>query len=1732
MFVLELEKFRMDLIRLKTLFFLIILAAGCCIYEASATELFDEPIVSLDKEAGKLFDSGRYEEALRAAKEAARLGEERYGLSDGRVGWLIGKVGLILRKLRRDEAGDQFQRAIAILEDALSRIEKEKGPDHLDAALEFARIGWYWFVQERFQEAEPFFQRALAIREKALGPEHKDVALALNWLGRISWIQGRAAESEQLFKRGIAITEKAEGRDSPELQNWLDILANFYESQQRWDEAQSQFMRELAIVEKAHGPEDPAVAKVLFSLAGAHGLWDEEQFRKSEHAYQRGLAIMKKAKGLDDIELREWHDKLGDIAQRRGLSSEAQDHFRRSLDIVEKAKGPEHVDLVSALDNLASAYFVWNHPQYQIQETLLRRGLAILEKARGPSHIDLVDALNRLASSVKGQRHLAEAEAQYKRTLAILEKAKGDDHPDLVGALNHLAEINSDQKKNVEAEALYRRALTIVERTSDTDETQLVSAIRNLANFYWEAHRHEEAEPLYRRALAVMEKSKSADDFKLSGARGDLARYYQDRRQFAKAEALYQAGLIALEQLKGRDSPELVNTLDGLASVYAEQPERRADAEKTYMRSLVIREKTYGVESPKLIHPLQMLGMFYDDPKLREPEKAAEIIRRIIGIAEKSGKENESDLRRALADLGNIYDYQKRFGEAEAVYRRVLAILENDDTASALLIKGELDTIAFLAKRQGRYREAEELLQKAVRVIEKEYGPESNETADELGGLIRFYDEQFRYAAAEPLMRRVLAIAEKLHDPKADESRRPNLRIHAALRDLGRLLADTNRQEEAEALYRRALAIAEQSGDRSSLDVVYDLDNLSGVLTGLGRDAEAEPLLRRAKELAERINPGDQSRAFNSLALWFQKKNRLYEAETLFRRALADVEANGYLPHITTILMNFGSLLDETGRSEEAERMLRRALEIEEIGRGTDHPELITYLNNLAVHLDRTQRSAEAAPLMRRSLAIAERTYGPEHPRVARRLGNLALVLLHTKDADVAEVEKMLRRALSIDEKNYGRDDPRTSSPLNGLAQLLMKTGRFAECEMMLRRALELDERNYGSLHPETARDLSNLALIRSLQGDWAGASALHRRALPASKANDAPLGREGWKIATRKQDTNASKQYSRAIYRANEKSASALNASFEAAQQALRTDAGEALAQMSARFAKGKGPLAKLVRERQNLVNRRRSEDKRLLDASGRVDFDASGKLDFAKTNALRASIAELDASLERLDATLGKEFPDYAEFTNPKPLSVAQAQSLLAPREALIVFLDVAAIDPLPGETLVWVITKKASVQRSVALDSKQLAEHVMALRCGLDEALWRDPAGASKCEGLLKATRIDKGPMRGLLPFDLGRAHDLYETLLGPDKELLKDKHLLLVPSGSLTRLPFGVLLTASPTTALPDTSAEYSEAAWLGARQPIRILPSVASLNAPRRVAAKSGKGTRAYLGIGNPLLDGEQTNAVNGAMQKKLAEAALSRQRCSRAVGTRLALATDRQALSFDKLFRGAQADIEQIRLATPLPETADEVCDAGHRFKASDSDILLGDRAREGIIKGMSESGRLADYRILHFATHGALAGDVKNTAEPGLILTPPAKDTAEQASLERDDGYLSASEIATLKLDADWVILSACNTAGSASETTEALSGLARAFFYAGARALLVSHWAVDSDAAVKIVSVTFERLAQHPELTGGEALQQSMRKLIKAEGREAHPAYWAPFILVGNQGRARDAGRPLRNH
>jgi CHAT domain-containing protein len=358
---------------------------------------------------------------------------------------------------------------------------------------------------------------------------------------------------------------------------------------------------------------------------------------------------------------------------------------------------------------------------------------------------------------------------------------------------------------------------------------------------------------------------------------------------------------------------------------------------------------------------------------------------------------------------------------------------------------------------------------------------------------------------------------------------------------------------------------------------------------------------------------------------------------------------------------------------------------------------------------------------------------------------------------------------------------------------------------------------------------------------------------------------------------------------------------------------------------------------------------------------------------------------------------------------------------------------------------------------------------------------------------------------LPFDHARAHALYQSLFGEVQDLIENKHLLIVPSGALTQLPFQVLITEAPA------SSDHRAAAWLLRKHAITVLPAVSSLKALRRVG-RSSAAPRPLIGFGNPLLNGPD------ALYAARAALALEHQRCPATVGQLVAAHVALRGGVPRVETRGGLADLSGLKMQIPLPETADELCAVAQDVKAEASDIHLGAQATEHEVKRLSASGELAQYRIVHFATHGALAGQLTGTREPGLILTPP-----ETAS-EEDDGYLSASEIAGLKLDAVWVILSACNTAAGAATNAEALSGLGRAFIYAQARALLVSHWSVYSDATVKLVTGAVGEMAHDARVGRAEALRRAMLALIeKGKEEEVHPAFWAPFVVVGEGAAAR---------
>jgi len=343
-----------------------------------------------------------------------------------------------------------------------------------------------------------------------------------------------------------------------------------------------------------------------------------------------------------------------------------------------------------------------------------------------------------------------------------------------------------------------------------------------------------------------------------------------------------------------------------------------------------------------------------------------------------------------------------------------------------------------------------------------------------MNSLALYYYTKASFEVVELLFRKALAINENTVGPNHQNTA-------SCLNNLAGLLQATNRLDEAEPLMRRALSIDESSFGANHPNVARDLNNLAVLLQDTNRLDEAEPLMKRALSIDESSFGADHPNVairLNNLAQLLQATNRLDEAEPLMRRALAIDESSfgADHPNVAIRLNNLALLLQATNRLDQAEPLMRRAMAIDEASFGTDHPDVARGLNNLAVLLKATNRLDEAEPLMRRTLAIDEASFGAEHPKVAIRLNNLAMLLQATNRLD--EAEPLMRRALAIDEASFGGDHPDVARDLNNLAGLLQSTNRLDEAEPLMKRALSIDESSVGPNHPNVARSLNNLAAL------------------------------------------------------------------------------------------------------------------------------------------------------------------------------------------------------------------------------------------------------------------------------------------------------------------------------------------------------------------------------------------------------------------------------------------------------------------------------------------------------------------------------------------------------------------------------------------------------------------------------------------------------------------------------
>jgi tetratricopeptide (TPR) repeat protein len=1307
--------------------------------------------------------------------------------------------------------------------------------------------------------------------------------------------------------------------------------------------------------------------------------------------------------------------------------------------------------------------------------------------------------------------------------LKMATKKFGEEHPITSLAYYYKGQSYYENADFFEAKKAYKSALLIAEKHFGPLNQRVVPILFGLAKVGIALGQHEVSKSLVLRGLEVANRSKNISLTEIAEGQYLLAKVAADEGKTEEATVFAKECLGSARLLELRPNRSLIDCLEGVGILSFLVEKNRTEAETLLREALSIAEKEYGKEHPVYADILTSFAQF----------------NKITGDFERAmqGFDSAMDIMGKKVGRGHPRTFEITLGQAEINFQRgnynsaVASLLELKELVGNSVFKKKNIMISVLIQlsnnylMQAKYRKAIHVLVEARKIVEARGDNQKAYHGTILQNLALANNDLGEHEISKNLYAKALAVEEEHHGPE-------HANVGLVLANFGLVVAEHGDRSKALKLLQRARHIFSGYFDENHPKVLQLDNSIASILSEQGRYSEALKINQRTLMVRENVlgkEHPDVAVSLNNIASIYSRQGRYEEALELGNRSLM-IRKKGLgenHPHVAVSLNNIASVYSDQGLYDEALELHKRSLVIREKVWGPDHPDVASSLNNIASVYSDQGLYDEALELHKRSLVIREKVWGPDHPDVASSLNNIASV--YSDQGLYDEALELHKRSLVIREKVWGPDHPDVALSLNNIAMVYSYQGRYEKALELLQRSLVIKERVFGlehigvalslnniagiyssqerhtdslelyqrSLvirkkvfdlnHPDVASGHSNIAFVLSDQGLHEEALEHLRRAAAIERRRFVGLGsKESKGLLSEQRDARWGfyKHVDLALHPEQTGVRAGLDReAFEVLQLAGTSSAGSALAQMAVRFASGSDAVSDLVRQRQDAEHQFEALDGNLVKAISA----ATNKRNDILIGNLRRQLGDTKTQIEALDREIEEKFPEYAALTSREPLSVRDVQKLLGQDEALLTFTRSWERD----KTHVFVVRQKGLTVYTVDVGLDELRKSVDTLRSSLDLSV--------------------VGSLGSLPPFDTTVAFELYDKLLGPAAPALEGvKHLFVVPTGPLQSLPLGVLVTRRPATSGPDVPANdngnrlqtrglvtvpgkevpvveadnrvlaaryghYRDVPWLAKRYALTTLPTVASLKSLRTFAKRS-KASKPFAGFGDPVLDG------NAGRNK---------------------------GVEITAMFRGALANVDEVRKLSRLPDTADELRSMAQYLGADDGSVFLGSRATEAQVKQMN----LSDRRVVAFSTHGLISGELKYLAEPALVLTPPDKAT------DQDDGLLAASEIAQLKLDADWVILSACNTAHADKPGAQGLTGLAKAFFYAGSRALLVSHWPVESRSATALTEDLFREFEQNPDIGRAEALRRSMLNVAANDNHPqwAHPAYWAPFVVVG---------------
>lgn len=780
-------------------------------------------------------------------------------------------------------------------------------------------------------------------------------------------------------------------------------------------------------------------------------------------------------------------------------------------------------------------------------------------------------------------------------------------------------------------------------------------------------------------------------------------------------------------------------------------------------------------------------------------------------------------------------------------------------------------------------------------------------------------------------------------------------------------------------------------------------------------------------------------------------------------------------------LQNFYAKLSATliklRKVNEAEYYAREALKMSLARTGKDSVSTARALRQLAIVMLSRERNKDAIYLLNQALlSLKESEVTDESIQLAMTKKTMASALI----ADDKFVEALkIYTELEATLKTYSETGRFVDLDSPDRVLALVRTSELSRAEDAARRLVALSEGRTGKSSKETTQAKLLLAVTLAEQRKDDFAQQLFTSSINDLIEQEREVSSDSDGISSKEKKFLAGyvESYLGVLSRAYDKNPSQKLASeaFALGDIARSSNVQRALSASTARANITDLRLLKLVRQEQDLNQQivfltRFSKELSMQPVSEQLP-QIQAKM--------KADIDQLRKEAKHAAHLIALDFPEYAELVSPRPITLEKIQRLIKPNETMVTWFV--------GQhtSYVWAVNHQgAPMFKSVAIGQAEVRKSVTQIRKSLDPGV----------------ATIEDIPQ-----FDFQLSARMYDTLFKPVQAAFAGKNtLVVVPHDEIGQLPLGVLTTAPfQLKGTPDKLfANYKDAPWLIRQYAIVSAPSATSLNALRGLPEPK-KGRLDFIGFGDPLFSVEQAKLDD---RQYAAVSASGTQLASRGVPLRLRNSPNTSSVSS-----------AEVSMLPRLPDTNEEILEISKVFSVQpERDIFLQKRANLDEVLKVDLSNR----KVVMFSTHGLVPGELDGLTQPALALTNP------EVRNEKGDGLLKVDTILTLKLDADWVVLSACNTAAGEGEGAEALSGLGRAFFFAGARAILVSSWPVDSEASRKLMTDLFKRYTHERDMSKPRALQMASLKLLdegvpddqKSRYTYAHPLFWAPFTMVGN--------------